>query len=214
MLGVADPDRRVVFYASPRGGSRHVLLLFSYLTERVPTLPPRDDPDWFSKFQAVANLPETRAAVNSHRPPPPADLTGWTTVVFVRNPFLRLSSAAQRIVVPGVCRAVGSIPKALEKMPLLRDNVHFKPQTAGGVPPSPPTHVFDLDSVDYELLGALFGGATIPEELRRFRTYYKPSDHSAVRLTPAQVAEVRRVYAADFEYAARHGIHYELPQGW
>jgi hypothetical protein len=164
----------------------------------------------------------------------PQDVTGYTVIFFVRNPYKRVISAyLDRF------RAWHGINYCFRNFlridPELLDYHHFCPQMSEqydndkpGGSHIRPTHVYDIEKVDYAHVNALFGVSGLGKDdifQGTFVSSYDPSIHkfvgndSVLKDVPTYQyfydseieKEVEDMYKKDFDFFREHGIEYTRP---
>lgn len=215
MYFVNDSKNKVIFGWSAKAGCTHIKKYFLMLTGKD-----NFGDDVHKDFFYKTKLPE--------------DLTDYTVIFFVRNPYKRVISAyLDRF------RFVHNINYCFRNFlkidPELFDYHHFCPQMSeqydndrpGGVHIKP-THIYDIENIDYAHVNALFGVSGIGKEDIFQGTHislYNPSvrqfvgNNSVLKDVPTYQyfydteieKDVEDIYKKDFDFFREHGIEYTRP---
>jgi len=165
MYFLVDKRNKVVFGWSAKCGCSHIKKIFKYLQN--------------GRLDNEVHVSQDEGKL-------PADMSEYTTILIIRNPYERIVSGfldkyrpgfACRKKIPAEKQILFSFEKFVDYLVRYKwtyiDRHHFTPQTTEAFRPdrihrSKVLRVFDLKSIDYAYIEGLYG-KTIPPELLAYR---------------------------------------------
>ena len=212
MLFLINEEKKVIFGWSAKCGCSHVKNLFYYLQEGVFCEPNQS----VHRGHDFQHLPE--------------NLSSYTLILFIRNPYKRLVSGFLDKYGPNgefLHLWDDSIPltfsnfvdKIAENSKMI-DHHHFTPQTTEHfndcirdlIKDHSKTFIFDINNIDYKLIEYIFG-KVIPQEVLEYR-----GEHCQRLKTPKMseiytndiMKNVEDIYRKDFQFFIDRGFVFTI----